>query len=251
MKTMTGDVIHLWLVSWGAEGFKVYLRKPLSGGSFGVMCKGRIADGEEPVDAAFRIAMRQIINNPERNANNERNSKRLEKKDLVLLPGRVEGEHVFMLKRRFEHYNTGAIKGEITNVEIGKLWDYVIAGKDEYNIDLYELAMVKTYLRSDLPEEDEDAEFEIAQLNMCEVANEFSMKNKKQLEMSNKCGCFGCVKIFEPSEIKEYIPGEDTAVCPYCGTDSILGDYSGFDITEEFMREMNEEMFGEIMGQNN
>lgn len=234
---MTGDVIHLWLVSWGAEGFKVYLRKPLSGGSFGVMCKGRIVDDEQPVDAAFRIATRQISN-------------RVEKKDLVLLPGRVDGEHVFMLKRKFEHYNTGSIKGEVTNVEIGKLWDYVIAGKGEYKIDLYELAMVKTYLRSDAPE-DEEAEFEVAQLNICEIANEFSMKNKKQLEMSGKCGCFGCIKIFEPSEIKEYIPGEDTAVCPFCGTDSVLGDYSGFEITEEFMQKMNDEMFGEIMDQNN
>ena len=242
---MTGDIIHLWLVSWGKEGgFKVYLRKPLSGGSFSVMCKGRIAENERPVDAAFRIAARQI-------------SERVDKSDLVLLPGRVEGEHVFMLKKKFEHYNTGRIKGEIRNIEISKLWDYVIAEKDEYNIDLYELAMVKTYLRSDLPEfKDEaeeaaffEAEFEVPELNMCEVANEFSMKNKKQLERSETCGCFGCVKVFDPSEVTEFIAGEDTALCPYCGTDSVLGDYSGFSITEEFMQEMNDEFFGEIMNQ--
>ncbi|MDO5396435.1 MAG: hypothetical protein Q4G33_00760 [bacterium] len=232
---MTGDVIHLWLVSWGGEGFKVYLRKPLSGGSFGVMCKGRIAEDEEPADAAFRIATRQI-------------SDRVEKSDLVLLPGRVEGEHVFMLKKKFEHYNTGSIKGEVTNIEISKLWDYVIAEKGEYNIDLYELAMVKTYLRSDSPE-DEEAEFEVAQLNMCDLANEFSMKNKKQLEKSETCGCFGCVRVFKPSEVVEFLAGEDTAVCPYCGTDSVLGDYSGFPVTEEFMQKMNDEMFGEIMNQ--
>lgn len=232
---MTGDVIHLWLVSWGSEGFRVYLRKPLSGGSFGVMCKGRIAEEEEPADAAYRIATRQI-------------SDRVEKSDLVLLPGRVGGEHVFMLKKKFEHYNTGSIKGEVTNIEISKLWDYVIAEKGEYNIDLYELAMVKTYLRSDSPE-DEEAEFEIAQLNMCDVANEFSMKNKKQLEKSETCGCFGCVKVFNPAEVTEFITGEDTAVCPYCGTDSVLGDYSGFPVNEEFMQEMNDEMFGEIMNQ--
>ncbi len=235
---MTGDVIHLWLVSWGTEGFRIYLRKPLSGGSFGVMCKGRIAEDESLEDAAYRIATRQI-------------SDRVSKDDLVLLPGRVEGEHVFMLKRKFEHYNTGSIKGEVINVALNTLWDYVISEKEGYNIDLYELAMVKTYLRSDIPEpeEGEESKLEVAKLNMCVVANEFSMKNKKQLEKSENCGCFGCIKLFKPSEVTEYIPGEDTAVCPYCGTDAVLGDYSGFPVTLEFMKEMNEEMFGEIMGE--
>lgn len=233
---MTGDLIHLWVVSWGTEGFKVYLRKPLSGGKFGAMCKGRIVEGEEPADAAFRIATRQI-------------SERVTMSDLVLFPGRVEGEHVFMLKRKFEHYNTGNVKGEVTNVEVSKLWDYVISEKDEYNVDLYELAMVKTYLNSSEPEEEEGEEppYEIAKLNMYQIANEFSMKNKKQLEKSKKCGCFGCVNTFKPSEVVEYIVGEDTAVCPYCGTDAVLGDYSGFPATKKFMKEMNKEHFGEIM----
>lgn len=233
---MTGN-IHVWVVSWGAEGFKVYLRKPLSGGKFGAMCKGRIVEGEEPADAAYRIATRQI-------------SERVQKSDLVLLPGRVEGEHVFMLKRKFEHYNTGNVKGEITNVEVSKLWGYVISEKDEYNVDLYELAMVKTYLNLNEPEDETEEEppYETAKLNICHIANEFSMKNKKQLEKSENCGCFGCVKLFKPSEVSEYIVGEDTAVCPYCGTDAVLGDYSGFPVTEEFMQEMNDEHFGEIMG---
>jgi len=230
---MTGE-IHVWLVTWGKEGFKVYLRKPLSGGSFGVMCKGRINDDEQPENAALRIAKRQI-------------SDRVNKSDLVLLPGRVEGQYVFMLKNKFEHYNTGSVKGEIISVEIGKLWDYVIFEKGGYNVDLYELAMVKTYLRSDAPE-DEEAEFEVAELDICELANEFSIKNKNQLEKSEICGCFGCTRIFKPTEVVEYITGEDTAVCPYCGTDAVLGDYSGFPITEEFMKEMNEKHFGEIMG---
>lgn len=231
---MTGEIIHIWLVSWSKGVFKAYLRKPLSGGSFGVMCKGRVVEDEKPEDAALRIAARQI-------------SERVRKEDLVLLPGRVEGEYVFMLKKKFEHYNTGSIKGEITSVEISKLWDYVISEKDDYNVDLYELAMVKVYLRSNHPEPEDDEEFETAQLGRCEIADEFSVKNKKQLEKSEKCGCFGCVRLFKPEDVAEYIPGEDTAVCPYCGTDSIIGDYSGFPITEEFMREMNDDRFGEIM----
>ncbi len=42
--------------------------------------------------------------------------------------------------------------------------------------------------------------------------------------------------------IKDY--GSDTtALCPYCGIDSVLGDNEGFPITQEFLRTMNNEWF--------
>lgn len=70
---MTGDTVHLWVLTWGHEGFRAYLRKPLSGGNFGVMCKGRIGEGENPVDVAYRIAVRQL-------------SERVVREDLLVLP---------------------------------------------------------------------------------------------------------------------------------------------------------------------
>ena len=231
---MTGDTVHLWVLTWGHEGFRAYLRKPLSGGNFGVMCKGRIGEGENPVDVAYRIAVRQL-------------SERVVREDLLMLPGREEGVYVFMLQRKFEHYNTGNVKGEITSVEVSQLWDYIIAGKEGYNVNLDELSMVINFFRNGDVVFDRDMKVDVAVIDQCMIANEFSMKNKKQLEHSSICGCFGCLKIFDPSEITEYIPGEDTAVCPYCGTDAILGDASGYQITEEFIKEMNEAHFGEIM----
>jgi hypothetical protein len=36
---------------------------------------------------------------------------------------------------------------------------------------------------------------------------------------------------------------EPTALCPYCYTDSVLGDASGYPITEEFLKEMNKRWF--------
>lgn len=105
----------------------------------------------------------------------------------------------------------------------------------------------KNFFKNGDCEFDREKKVDVAKLDECMVANEFSMKNKKQLEQSESCGCFGCVKLFKPEEITEYIPGEDTALCPYCGTDAVLGDASGYPITEEFMQKMNDAHFGEIM----
>lgn len=56
--------------------------------------------------------------------------------------------------------------------------------------------------------------------------------NREVLSSSASCGCFYCLAIFSPSEIKEWIPelrdGElvkgVTALCPHCGIDSVLPD---------------------------
>ena len=74
-----------------------------------------------------------------------------------------------------------------------------------------------------------------------EVAHEYSIYNRTGLEKDRLCGCFECVKIFSPSEIDEYIEEEpdDTAICPYCGIDSVIGESSGFPMTEDFMKRMH------------
>ena len=53
------------------------------------------------------------------------------------------------------------------------------------------------------------------------------------------------MKIFTPQEITDWIEDKSgiTALCPSCGIDSVIGESSGFPITEEFMREMNSYWF--------
>lgn len=81
------------------------------------------------------------------------------------------------------------------------------------------------------------------------VAHRFSSGNMPALEKDNICGCFYCLNIFSPTEIKEYIQGEasidvdGTAICPYCGVDSIIGESSGYPITKEFLRKMKKHWF--------
>jgi hypothetical protein len=36
----------------------------------------------------------------------------------------------------------------------------------------------------------------------------------------------------------------ETATCPWCGIDSVIGDKSGFEITDEFLAVMEEWWFG-------
>ena len=77
------------------------------------------------------------------------------------------------------------------------------------------------------------------------LAHQFSVNNRKQLEQSSVCGCFYCRKIFNPNEITEWIPEKSgTALCPYCGIDSVIGDASGFQITEQLLKEMSQYWFG-------
>ena len=70
-------------------------------------------------------------------------------------------------------------------------------------------------------------------------AHKFCSNHKKALLKDQKCGCFFCLKIFAPKEITDWIEDtEGTAICPYCGVDSVIGESSGFPIAKEFLSEM-------------
>ena len=77
-------------------------------------------------------------------------------------------------------------------------------------------------------------------------AHKFCYDNKKYLINDTKCGCFYCLKIFDPKLIKECSNEKSgTALCPYCGIDSVIAEKSGYKITDEFMNEMHKFWFGE------
>jgi hypothetical protein len=75
--------------------------------------------------------------------------------------------------------------------------------------------------------------------------------NRQSILSSDTCGCFYCLSIFPPSEIKEWYDDKklefndagQTAICPYCSVDSILGSASGYPITVEFLTKMHEHWF--------
>ena len=82
------------------------------------------------------------------------------------------------------------------------------------------------------------------------AAHKFCSDHKSELERDKVCGCFYCKRIFDPAEIQEWIffdesPDErGTALCPYCGIDSIIGESSGYPITQDFLDAMHKHWFG-------
>lgn len=79
-------------------------------------------------------------------------------------------------------------------------------------------------------------------MNYLNDAHKHSIRNESELSHSPVCGCFYCGKIFGFKDIKDFITEENhsirTAICPYCGIDSVIGSASGYDITPEFLNEL-------------
>ena len=76
-------------------------------------------------------------------------------------------------------------------------------------------------------------------------AHKYSSNHKTTLIKDKVCGCFYCLKIFSPTEITKWIQDsiDNTAICPYCGIDSIIGENSGYPITTEFLQAMKNHWF--------
>ena len=75
-------------------------------------------------------------------------------------------------------------------------------------------------------------------------AHQFSSNHRQQLLSDERCGCFYCLKIFSPKDIEGWVEDKlGTAICPYCGVDSVIGESSGYPITEEFLAKMKSYWF--------
>ena len=75
-------------------------------------------------------------------------------------------------------------------------------------------------------------------------AHKHSIHHRQELRRSGLCGCFYCMDIFEYKDIREWTDQGATGLCPDCGIDSVIGDASGFPISEEFLSAMKERWFG-------
>ncbi len=70
-----------------------------------------------------------------------------------------------------------------------------------------------------------------------------SARNRQEIEKSVRCGCFSCGRIFDASEVEDYIDNEETALCPYCDIDAVVGDTGGFVLSQELLKEMKKKYF--------
>lgn len=74
-------------------------------------------------------------------------------------------------------------------------------------------------------------------------AHKSSSYNNKTLLNSELCGCFFCLSIFSPNKIKNWWDNDNTAECPICGFDTVIGSASNYPITHEFLKAMNKYWF--------
>jgi hypothetical protein len=78
-----------------------------------------------------------------------------------------------------------------------------------------------------------------------QAAHKHSSYNRREIEGSAMCGCFFCRQTFPSTEVDEWTDDDDTALCPRCGIDSVLGDFSGLPVGDPaFLNEMQFYFFG-------
>lgn len=78
------------------------------------------------------------------------------------------------------------------------------------------------------------------------AAHKFSSENRDQLGKSELCGCFHCLRVYKPELITDWTidnEQEITAICPYCGIDSVLPSTAGYPLTPDFLSKMHNYWF--------
>ena len=69
--------------------------------------------------------------------------------------------------------------------------------------------------------------------------------NRKKLMDTQVCGCFYCMRIFDPKEITWTDETDDTAMCPYCGIDAVIAQSDDLPISKPFLKKMHDFWFTE------
>ena len=79
-------------------------------------------------------------------------------------------------------------------------------------------------------------------------AHRHCTNNRIELSQSTQCGCFYCCSLFNPAEIEKWIDADEqgigqTALCPRCGIDSVIGEGSDYPLSLEFLKLMEHHWF--------
>ncbi len=79
------------------------------------------------------------------------------------------------------------------------------------------------------------------------AAHKHCTGHRDEILTSEVCGCFFCLAIYPPGEIKEWVDTKygigQTALCPKCDVDSVIGSNSGSPIESAFLAQMRKHWF--------
>jgi hypothetical protein len=84
---------------------------------------------------------------------------------------------------------------------------------------------------------------------MLKQMHKLSSNHRKSIEESDGCGCFYCRRTWNPKEVpvKEWIDDQQTALCPFCGIDSVLCTKDVPQaMDKEFLAAMESRWFNEV-----
>ncbi len=59
-----------------------------------------------------------------------------------------------------------------------------------------------------------------------------AFKNKEIIKKSNKVACYYCLNIYDATHIRDYTD-DNTAICPFCDVDTIIGDATNYPIEDK------------------
>jgi hypothetical protein len=78
---------------------------------------------------------------------------------------------------------------------------------------------------------------------LCIAAREHASRHRAEIQASARCGCYFCFHTFSHTEIKAWVDSDQTALCPACGIDSVIGDASKHRLDGRFLRQMHTHFF--------
>ena len=78
---------------------------------------------------------------------------------------------------------------------------------------------------------------------LCDSARVHASKHRAEIQASERCACYFCFRTFPHTEIKVWIDANQTALCPRCGIDSVLGNASNHRLDDKFLRQMHARFF--------
>ena len=76
-----------------------------------------------------------------------------------------------------------------------------------------------------------------------DAAHKHCINHRAEILTRDLCGCFYCSAIFPPAKIVEWIDRDQTALCPECPVDAVIGSASGYPINKQFLELMHVRWF--------
>jgi len=81
-----------------------------------------------------------------------------------------------------------------------------------------------------------------------EEAHRACSRHRRAVLASDQCGCFSCLRTYSPTEIVDWVDDDEaglgqTALCPHCGIDAVVGSAFRFPLTAQFLQAMHQRWF--------